>query len=48
MVQEMSGTKNSSISADGHNKIHVCQMLTIEFHPIDTGEIDLVMSKNSQ
>lgn len=48
MVKKMSGTKNSSISADGYNEIDIRQVLTIQFHPIDTGEIDLMMSKNAQ
>lgn len=48
MVEKMSRTQYSSISADGYHQIDVGQVLTIKFHPIDAGEVDLMMPQNAK
>lgn len=48
MIQEMGRGQDCSISPNSHHKIDICQVLSVQFNPVDAWEIDLMLSQDAQ
>ena len=46
VIQKMCCTQYRPISSHGNHQIHILQMLSIQFHSIHTGKINIVAAKN--
>jgi hypothetical protein len=40
--------QDCSISSNGHYKIDICQVLSVQLNSVDAREIDLVLSQDAQ